>query len=101
MSDKFFGHNHGNVVMSAEDQRYATLAAAIVLQSLKDYMGKRLGGSDVSAQDRDSATHFLLSDRCSFMLPRSGISGKELIAAVEQHGLPAMNVDTILGIKRG
>ena len=81
-----------------QDETYHALAMCIILQALKDSIGRMSGyvsGKDVLAAEAEA---FLRSGYCKLMCVDMVVDGEKLLEHVREHGLPVVRTEEILGL---
>ena len=87
---------------SREDECWHSLAMCIILQALKDYIGRTSGYARESMDwRRMDAELFLRSAYCSFLCVDMQVDGEKLMEYVDRYGMPQVLTEQILGLHRG
>ena len=83
-----------NVGTAPDEIGYHDLVAAILIRSLKDYVGRELKQKERPMKEkyRQDAIRFFRSAYCDLMLP-DDITGEMIMEHVDKHGFPV--IDTL------
>lgn len=85
---------------TAEDEIWESLAACIILQACKDYDCRSNSDDGYGINvNRESAIRFLRSQYYD-MLSTTGVTGEELMRQIDEHGLPQVSIEMIIGTGR-
>lgn len=77
---------------------YDGLASAIILQALKDYVGRNYNRSNMGEKDfnKADAEQFLRSKYYDFLCVTIDVPGQKILDHVDEHGLSQIHISNII-----